>query len=425
MINLLINKLKGFNEIKDYRIIHNKEKRNEIYYIGDKVETVRDVNISSTYNVTVYCDFNDQRGFANFTVFSSNTNEEIDSKIKDAITRTKFSKNKYFDLPKGEYKVFGSSLDKHDPSLVFKIGDTIIDAAKGYDDGWLSSFEVFINQKEVNIVNSKGVNYTYFTNSIFLEIIPTFRKDGYEIELYNALDYEDVDLENIRKDVIILMRNADLRNNSINYNGPKEIPVILEAKEIKEIISNLIGNFDYYSVYNNMNMLKLNDLFYGENPLDAPNISLTPYITNSVNNVPVDKDGIILEDTDIVLNNKIISYHGDNTFGYYLNEDKPTGLLPNIYIEDGTFKEAELHEKPYLKCLSFSSFQFDIYSGNFGGEVRLALYFDGSSLLPVSGITISGNIHELKSHLKFSEVRRNISGYSGPKHVLIESMNVN
>ena len=425
MINLLINKLKSFDEIKDYRIIHNKEKRNEIYYISDKVETVRDVNVSSTYNVTIYCDFIDQRGFANFTVFSSNTIDEIDSKIKDAINRTKFSKNKYFDLPKGETKIFGSSLDKNDPSLVFKIGDTIIDAAKGYDDGWLSSFEVFIKQKEVNIVNSKGVNYTYFTNSVFLEIIPTFRKDGYEIELYNALDYEDVDLENIRKDVIILMRNADLRNNSIKYTGPSEIPVILEAKEIKEIIGELIGNFDYYSVYSNMNMLKVNDPFYGENPTDAPDISLTPYITNSVTNAPIDKDGIILNDTDIVVNNKIISYHGDNTFGYYLNEKKPTGILPNIYVEDGSFSEADIHENPYLKCLSFSSFQFDIYSGNFGGEVRLALYFDGKSLMPVSGLTISGNIHELKSHLKFSDVRRNITGYSGPKHVLIESMNAN
>ena len=426
MINSLIAKLNSFNEIKDYRIIKVKENNHEIYYIGDKVETVRNASLSSSLNVTVYCDYGNLRGQANFTIFDSYSDEEVIAKIKDAIYRTNFSKNTFFNLPSGQTRTYGTKQEPISNEVLFKIGEAVIEGSKGYSNGWISSFEVFLKEKETRIINSQGVNCTYYTNSLSIEIIPTFKdSEGLEIELYNNLEYALVDYDKIRKATEEIMHNASLRNEAVKYTGPSNIKVLLSAPEIKEIMSNLINNLEYSNVYNKMNLLNVGDKFYGDNHDDAPNILLVPNVTDSISNRPIDSDGIILHDTPIVKENEIVTTHGDNRFANYLGIKDPTGQLPNIYLEDGSYSELQLKAMPHLHCIYFSSFQFDIYSGNFGGEVRLAKYFDGEKYIPVTGLTIGGNIHELKSHLKFSNSRENINGYSGPKYVLIDSMNSN
>ena len=64
----------------------------------------------------------------------------------------------------------------------------------------------------------------------------------------------------------------------------------------------------------------------------------------------------------------------------------------------------ELVKEPYLEILGFSAFQLDSFSGFYGGEVRLALYFDGKKLTPVSGFSISGNLFDDFKNMKSHEI---------------------
>ena len=73
--------------------------------------------------------------------------------------------------------------------------------------------------------------------------------------------------------------------------------------------------------------------------------------------------------------------------------------------------------EPYLECLYFSSFQMDSFTGYYGGEVRLGIYFDGNKKIPVSGFSISGNIYEDINKMKFSKEKTSIDGYEGPKYL--------
>ena len=59
-----------------------------------------------------------------------------------------------------------------------------------------------------------------------------------------------------------------------------------------------------------------------------------------------------------------------------------------------------------------------------GGEVRLGFYFDGEKEIPVTGFSISGNIHELKKNLTLSSDTVTLPRYHGPKYVLIPGMKV-
>lgn len=426
MIDKIIRMLAKYPQINDYRLVKTETKSHEIFYILDKVETVRNTKLDATCSVTIYVDQNDSRGQASFVIHDSYTDAQIERKIEDAIYQSKFSLNTYFALPKGEKREFEnkSNINKYlDSDLVFKIGDAVFKAST-FKDGWISSMEVFVKENKVHILNSQGVDYTYYTNSIGIEVIPTFKNEKEEIELYNYLDYDNLDLDKITSDTYDFLCQAELRNQALKYAGPNELPVLLEDKEIKQVIGNLIDNLDYADVYNKMDLMKIGDKFYGDGD-DMPDISLVPYVEGSVNNRMVDVDGIVLNDTKIVENNIILTNHGSNQYGYYLGIDKPTGVLPNLKVEKGSYDMDELCAQPHLACLSFSSFQFDIYSGNFGGEVRLAKYFDGQKYIPVTGLTIGGNIHELKSHMRFSKEISNIKGYSGPKACLITKMSVN
>jgi predicted Zn-dependent protease len=94
-------------------------------------------------------------------------------------------------------------------------------------------------------------------------------------------------------------------------------------------------------------------------------------------------------------------------------------------VKCGTTSESELKKEPYIECLKFSGMQMDSFSGFFGGEVRLGIYFDGEKTYPVTGFSISGNIKEKRAVLTLSkEEVSTASGYEGPKYILVPGMDI-
>ncbi len=61
-----------------------------------------------------------------------------------------------------------------------------------------------------------------------------------------------------------------------------------------------------------------------------------------------------------------------------------------------------MHAAPYLEPVMFSDFQLDPVTGDFGAEVRLAYYFDGEKMIPVSGGSISGSLGTLRTTMRRS-----------------------
>ncbi len=56
-------------------------------------------------------------------------------------------------------------------------------------------------------------------------------------------------------------------------------------------------------------------------------------------------------------------------------------------------------------------------TGDFGGEIRLGNYFDGNSIIPVSGGSISGNIKDAQKTMLFSLETNQIDNYICPKAI--------
>lgn len=71
----------------------------------------------------------------------------------------------------------------------------------------------------------------------------------------------------------------------------------------------------------------------------------------------------------------------------------------SVYVEGGEKTLEELENAPYLELHYFSDFQMDEWTGDFGGEIRLGIYFDGEKEIYVTGGSISGNIKDVDMYL--------------------------
>ena len=74
----------------------------------------------------------------------------------------------------------------------------------------------------------------------------------------------------------------------------------------------------------------------------------------------------------------------------------------NLAVSGGSRSEAELRQGTWLEPVEFSDFQVDPMTGDIFGEIRLAYWHDGERTVPVSGGSISGNMHALLGELRLS-----------------------
>ena len=76
-ITNIINKVQG---ITDYQIHYTFKTSCELYYVLNKLETAREVEVDDT-SVTIYKDFEEYKGSSSFSVSSSFSDKEIEEKI--------------------------------------------------------------------------------------------------------------------------------------------------------------------------------------------------------------------------------------------------------------------------------------------------------------------------------------------------------
>ena len=84
----------------------------------------------------------------------------------------------------------------------------------------------------------------------------------------------------------------------------------------------------------------------------------------------------------------------------------------------------DYHHKKHLLIKNFSSPQYESSSGYFGGEVRLALYYDGNEYIPLTGFSIAGNIYNDIRNVKVSKEETTMSYYKGPKYLIFSNLSI-
>ncbi len=409
------------NNVNIYRIIESKVKTQEQFYVLQKLETTRKTETLEQH-VTVYKEFEENGvrylGSSNFVVSHNVSGKELDTLINDALFASGFVKNEYYELPKGTSKK--NYNDKTKPENPFEVLQNIaniyINASN--ETCKFNSLELFYNERESQIINSNGVNYKKCTYSIEVEAIPSFKGENVKTELYRMFKYDKVDYDKIKEDSSNAIKDVMLRSQAVKCDEKRKINVILKDDNIKELIRSLISTYTYHNVYHKSNFKSIGDNVQ-ENPVCKLNVSLKTASKADY----FDSEGVLLKECEIIKDGVLKAYFGSNRFAYYLGVE-PTGSLNTVSLGKGTKNIEKLCKEPYIELIDLSGIQLDLYAGYIGGEVRLANYFDGEKLYPISGFSFSGNLNECINTLELSKETTTIQGYTGPKCVLLKNCEI-
>ena len=426
----LIKVLKA-SPIADYKIQVTHSESVELFYVLNKLETNRATNIDET-EVTIYVDVDDKRGQASFSYYPYMKEEEIKEVIAKKIYAAKFALNPYYDIPsKSDKKVNDIPSNFANYSLE-EAGEIVVKAllnAKQYQEAVFSATEIFITKKDVRIINSRGVDVESNSYKGFIEFIPSWEKNGEEVETYNNLEFSNLDQEYLTNEINEYVLLTKARFEAVPLKLAKPVKVIIEGEDAKQYFRYYLSNCSYQYKYQHMNRYELGDNVQGEEVTGTKlNISLIPEYDGCSNSRAFDDDGVVLEPVQLIKDGVAVARHGSYRFGYYLGEKNPTGQLPIMKVEAGTKSFEEMKQEPYLRCVKFSSFQLEENSGFFGGEVRLGFYFDGTKEIPVTGFSIIGDLQDAKSKIVLSKEVRVDSGYMGyvgPAYLEIKDMGIN
>ena len=139
---------------------------------------------------------------------------------------------------------------------------------------------------------------------------------------------------------------------------------------------------------------------------------------------PYSTEGIPMRDRTLLENGVLQGIHGRNRFCRYLGVE-PTGDYRKLSCDnEGAMSFEEMKKVPCLWAVTFSDFQMDIFSGHFGGEIRLAYLIEDGKMTPVTGGSVNGSIIEAQKDIAFSTDRFRCEEYEGPYAIKLKGISV-
>ncbi len=416
-----VNKLlKANKKISDYEIISTKKESSELFFVLKKLELNR---ATSTENISIkiYVDVKGLRGTSTIMVTSADDEKSLNKKLNEAIKKAKTALNKFYPLASSQKKIDNKLTKEVDLNEISKkVGEAII-AADHYKKGWINSTEVFVSRTTLEFVNSKGVKQKEERLNIEFEVIPTWSNEKEEFELYKYYKSNKLDAKAITAEVEEILNLAKQRSNAVKLSAikiAKDVPVLIQGEMADLIVKTIMNNATYMSKFMHQNHYELKDVV-SDSQFD---LTLKSNIKGCFNSRSFDQNGIALASKKLIKEGKLVNNYGDIRFGYYLLNDvsKVSGNYSVCQISN--YDTLAYKRKPHIIIDHFSSPQMETDSGYFGGEVRLARYYDGKKYIPITSFTLSGNIYDALKNVKFSKEETTTNSYKGPKYFIFDSL---
>lgn len=407
-----------------WRINETATESYELFFVHKKLETVRATDTVTT-QVTVYVDHDGKRGDSSFSVYASMTEDDLRQKIESAAARARLVFNQPYELPEGGTLdvQMPTNMDTADmKALGCQIADAVF-AADTVEGGSINACEIFLYRDTVRVRNSRGIDKSQRLCRVMIEAIPTFTTDKESVELYEDHRFTAFDPKQVTAEIAARMREVRDRSMAVKPQTPLTVNVLLRPLEISELLGNLADDAHYAAVYSHANLHKLGDDLQSGSDGDKLTFSLKSILPGCDKSTYFDADGLSLRDTCILQDGVVANSYGSSRFGQYLGVQEPTGDLPPcISVAPGSLRDEEIRKAPYVECVSLSGLQVDLYNDYIGGEIRLAYYYDGEKVRPITGITMSGKLSDTLRHMRLTEKCCVDGAYEGPCRLMMKNM---
>lgn len=423
-MNTITAQLQANKMVSDYKINVHRKETCELFYIHGKLETVRATD-NCDKEVTVYVDHDGFKGDAQFYVYPSTTQEQLNTLISEAVAKALLIKNKAYSLPQaetGEYTVDSNFSSYEASDLASMISDAVF-AANTLPGASLNSVEIFVNKHTETVCNSRGLCKTQLRYDAMVEAIPTFNGNEQSVELYEQYNFSQFDSAEITKEIAGKLQEAKLRYEAITPDLPLNCKVVLNKLELSELFANIAEDLNYGTVYSQSNLRNKGDFVQKDPTGDKIGITMYGQIPGCVRSASFDSDGLSLSSARLVEDSKVVGYYGSNRYGQYLGE-APTGNLRCLCVDPGSAEDADFSTEPTLEIISMSGLQVDFYNDYIGGEIRLAYYHDGEKVTAVTGVSISGSLNEVLQDIRLSQKIGIHDDYCGPEKAILDHLKI-
>ena len=416
----IIKCLKANKQISDYEItIKNKESR-ELFYVLKHLEINRAVNVEEAA-IEIYVDKKDKKGNSCVFITAADNTKTLKTKLSAAVKKATSAMNKYYPLANKTTNIKDTQKKKLNLNKVATEIAKAVYKADTNKDGWINSCEIFVSSVRIELITSKGINHVTYDNVCQIEIIPTWRNKDEEFELLKFVQTNDFNYANITKEakeVLLLSKYRSEAVKASSLNIPKDVKVLVQGDMLSDLVNNFSGDATYENLYLKQNHYKVNDIISDT----KFNLTLMPEVKGCIASSKYDGHGVKLSKKQIIKNGKLIDNWGGIRFGYYLGVKKPTGEIPCVVVDAPSY---DYKKEKHIIVEHFSAPQLESYSGYFGGEIRLARYFDGKKYIPITGFAVSGNIYEAAKNMKFSKEKTSSLNYSGPRYFIFDKLSIN
>lgn len=433
MIDTIKEILLNTNGIDDWKIIEEKISSKELFFVRREMDMNRG-KIVIKYTVTIYVDFDDDgkkyRGSTTINIHPFMTTHEIKTAIEEGLFAASFVKNEYYPIPSLAECLNGKHIDV---SSNFSIGDISTSLSKlsnimfyedKYENGGINSSELFLNKTDTRIVNSQGIDVSFSRYSSMLEVVTDWKEDGEEVEIYKNIEFTQYDEGFISDEIVNMLKLSKQRAIANPTPDIKDCRVLLTGEPVVEFFNYYYMNSSARLVYEDISTYKVGENVQGKNVCgDKINIDLIADLENSTETVPYDSDGFPLKNVEIIKDGVLLRYWGDFRHSHYLNIE-PTGNIKNFAVMGGSKSVFDMKKTSYIELVSFSDFQMDPLTGDFGGEIRLGWYYDGESTKPITGGSISGNVSDVAGEMYFSKEVQKLNNFLGPKTIELKNVSL-
>ncbi|HPM95629.1 MAG TPA: metallopeptidase TldD-related protein [Mesotoga sp.] len=409
-------------DINGWKIEEKFIEGQEYFFVKRELDLSRAKKVRH-FDLTVYRDFYESgekyRGSSSTRLSPTMSDDELQAAIDEAAFAAGFVKNPWYPLVSSSVERLGS----HDRDLQ-ELSSNAMEAifkADNREGAWLNSMELFITRSSHRIINSEGVDVSYTGYRTYIEtIVNASGKE--EVELYDQLLLSLPEKRIIEERIHDLLAKAIDRSLAVSTPFLKAIPVILTGDPAKEVARYYLNQSSARMKYDRISQVEPGESVQGDERGDRINLSLVPDLEESYFSAPFDEDGFKLSRRDIVKNGLLAGYWGNLRYSSYLGVET-TGSAMNFSLLPGSVGIEEMRSRPHLEVPNFSAVEVDEATGDFGGEIRLGWYFDGTKRVPVTGGSITGNLRDIESLYLSREVELE-SDYLGPKSMMIEGFNI-
>ena len=420
----LLDLIKQNKEVTYYKINKVVKESFQLFFVHDDLETIRNSK-TEDLKATIYVLHDNYLGDSTFTIYASNDDKEIEDKINQAVEKAKLINNEVYTLPEKEVTNYPIESNFKDYSLeeLAKLTQEAVFKAKELVKGDINALEIFVTKSTVSVLNSNGLSKEEVRYDCMIEAIPTWNGEKESVELYCQHHFNEFNSEKITAVIKDYLERVCARYNAVKLDNIGNVNVLLRPEEISGITDELIWDLTYASVYTKSNKQAIGNNLQKNAKGTLLTIEQKGKIKGSVYSRSFDNDGVSLKDKVLIEDGIVKGYFGTNQHAKYLGMDN-TGELLCTSLKPGNMSIAEMKKEPYLEIVSMSGIQVNQFNDYIGGEIRLAYYFDGNKVTPVTSLSISGSLEDALNNIYLSKEVTQEGSYFGPQLALIKNLQI-